>query len=144
MSQNIFDKALELRNIADGAEVGTASETGIAMAVRFLPTCDWVIYVTALGIVGSETYAFTLEVSNLVGGTYTAIARHVWPIGHGPGEAHVPINGDLAAWQDTDSAFVRVTATLGGTSPTITYGSFLSKAANKMGMGMGPGDIVAV
>jgi hypothetical protein len=144
MSQNIFDKALELRNVADGAETATASETGIALAVRFLPTCDWVIFVTTLGVVATETYVFTLEVSDLVGGTYTAIARHVWPIAHGPGEAHVPINGDLAAWQDTDSAFVRVTATLGGTTPTITYGSFLSKAADKMGMGMGPRNIVAV
>jgi hypothetical protein len=144
MSQNIFDKLLELRNVADGAETATASETGIALAVRFLPVCEWVIFCTAMGVVATETYVFTLEVSNLVGGTYTAIARHVWPIAHGIGEVHVPINGDLAAWQDTDSAFLRVTATLGGTTPTVTYGSFLSKQGRKMGGAYEPGDIITV
>jgi hypothetical protein len=143
MSNQVFDKALELSPL--GAPiVATASSTGVALSPRMLPTCDWVIYVTALGAVGTETYVFTLEVSDLVGGTYIAIASHTWPRAHGRGRAHIPINGDMALWQDSDSAFLRVTATLGGTTPTITFGSFLAKAATRVGMGIKQGDIVTV
>jgi hypothetical protein len=143
MTTAVFDKALELRNVADGAETATASETGIAVPVRFLPTCDWVIFVTAIDAASTdETYVFTLEVSDLVGGTYTKIAEHVWPRGHGVGKMHIPINGDMASFQDTDSAFVRVTATLGGTTPSVTYGSYLTKASDKLGIARRVGDVV--
>jgi hypothetical protein len=143
MSIQVFDKLLELRNVADGAETSTASEAGVAMQVRFLPVCDWVIHVTALDAASAdETYVFTLEVSDASGGTYTAIASHTWPRGHGAGTMHIPINGDMASFQDTDSDWIRVTATLGGTSPSITYGSYLAKAANKHGIAAKPGDVV--
>ncbi len=138
-----FDKLLELRNIADGAETATASETGIALPVRFLPTCDWVVYVTALDAVGGdETYVFTLEVSNLIGGTYTEIARMNWPRAHGAGRLHMSLNGDMASFYDTDSIFCRVTCTQAGATSTITYGSFLTKATNKIGLGVHQGDVV--
>lgn len=140
-----FDKSLELRNVADGAETGTGviSETGIALPVRFLPTCDWVIHVTALDAASTdETYEFLLQVSDLVGGTYTTIARHNWPRAKSTGSIHVPINGDLASFADTDSAFVRVGVDKGGTTPSITYGSYLTKHTNKLGIGAKPGDTV--
>lgn len=143
MSATVFDKALELRNVADGAETATASETGIAFDVRFAPTIMWELFVTAIDAVSTdETYVFTLEVSDLVGGTYTEIAKHVWPRGKGVGRVGIPINGSVAAFQDTDSDWVRVTATLGGTTPSITYGSFLSKDANHVGAGVDVGDAV--
>lgn len=141
MTQAVFDIATQLK-APTAAVTATTSETGIALPVRFLATCDWVVYVTALGVVGTETYVFTLQVSDLVGGTYTTIATLTWPIAHGVGKMHVPINGDLASFYDTDSKFVRVTATLGGTTPTITYGSYLTKEANKLGIAAAPGNIV--
>ena len=144
MSQAVFDKALELRDVAAGAVTATTSTTGITLPVRYLPVCSWMIHVTAIGVVGTETYVFTLEVSDLVGGTYTAIARHVWPIAHGIGHVLIPISGDLATFQDTDSDWVRVTATLGGTTPTITYGSALMKSANKLGIAASPGNFVTI
>jgi hypothetical protein len=140
MSQQVFDKALEL--IAPGIAItATASSTGVQLNPRFLPTCDWVIY--ASGVLGTGTYTFTLQVSDLVGGTYTTIATFVWPPALAAGKVHIPINADLAAFLDSDSKFMRVTATLGATSSVI-YGSFLAKAANRLGIGARQGDFVAV
>lgn len=143
MSQAVFDKLLELRNVADGAETATASETGIALAVRMLQPCSWVIFVTAIDAASAdETYVFALQVSDLVGGTYTTIATHTWPRAHGVGKVHIPVSGELAAFQDTDSAFLRVTATLGGTTPSVTYGSYLAKETSNAGLGRRVGDVV--
>ena len=144
MTNAIFDKALEL--VAVGPAItatGATSATGVAIPVRFLPTCDWVIHVTSIDAANSdETYVFSLEVSNVVGGTYTQIAEHTWPRAHGTGKAHIPINGDMAAFLDTDSAFMRTTLTQGGTSPSMQYGSYLAKAANGLGIARRAGDIV--
>lgn len=143
MSQAVFDKATELRNIADGAETATASETAINYPVRFLPGSSWVVFVTALDAAGAdETYVFSLEVSDLIGGSFTKIAELVWPRAHGAGKLHVPISGDLASFQDTDSDWIRVTCTQGGVSSSITYGSYLTKSTNKLGIAAKPGDIV--
>jgi hypothetical protein len=139
----IYDVATELVELPDNAVTTTTSSTGVAIPVRMLPTCDWVIYVTSIDAADSnETYVFTLEVSDVVGGTYTAIAEHNWPRGHGTGSMHIPINGDMASFQDTDSAFARVTMTAGGTTPSIKYGSFLTKTGNKLGLARKQGDVV--
>lgn len=140
MSTAVFDKATEL--VAPGAAViATASSTGVLLYPRMFPTCDWVIY--ASGVLGTGTYTFTLEVSDVVGGTYTAIATRSWPAGLASGRIHIPIDGDLAAFVDNDSRFIRVTATLGATS-SIVYGSFLTKAANRAGWAYRPGDFITV
>lgn len=140
MSIQVFDKATEL--IAPGAAVAaTASSTGVALYPRFFTTCDWVIY--ASGVLGTGTYTFTLEVSDVVGGSYTPIATFSWPATLASGRIHIPIDGDMAAFKDNDSRFVRVTATLGATS-SIIYGSFLTKSANRAGWAYKPGDLITV
>ena len=145
MSVQVFDKLLELRAISDGAITATGSTTGISLDVRMLPVCDWVIYVSALDFTTTdETYVFTLQASDLVGGTYTTIATHTWPGARGAGRVHIPINADMFTIADADCDWVRVTATLAGTTPSLTYGSFLAKAANKRGIAAKPGDLVTV
>jgi hypothetical protein len=140
MTTAVFDAATELR--APGVAItATTSGTGIAIAPRFLATSDWVIY--ASGVLGTGTYTFTLEVSDLVGGAYTAIATYVWPAGRASGRVHIPITGDQAAFADTDCAFIRVTATLGATS-SIIFGSFLTKSANRAGWIYKQRDIVTL
>lgn len=142
MTQAIFDGALELK--ATGAAVtSTGSTTGIAIAARFLPVCDWVVNVTAIDFTTTdETYIFTLEVSNLVGGTYSIVATLPWIGSRGPGKVSVPVSGERAAFMNTTSAFMRVTATLAGTTPSVTYTSYLAKAANRLGTAQNHGDIV--
>jgi len=140
VSIQVFDKATEL--IAPGAAVAaTASSTGVLLYPRMLANCDWVIY--ASGVLGTGTYTFTLEVSDVVGGSYTAIATYSWPATLASGRVHIPINGDMAAFKDNDSKFIRVTATLGATS-SIIYGSFLAKSANRAGWAYKPNDFIAV
>lgn len=140
MTTAVLDIAAELK--APGVAItATGSGTGIAIAPRFLPTCDWVIY--ASGVLGTGTYTFTLEVSDLVGGTYVPIATYSWPAARASGRVHIPITGDQAAMADTDCAFIRVTATLGATS-SIIYGSFLTKSATRAGWAYKPRDIVTL
>ena len=144
MAFTVFDASLELK-AAGAAVTSTGSTTGIAVAGRFLPHCDWIVNVTAIDFTTTdETYIFTLEASNLVGGTYTALATLAWLGSRGVGQAHVPIDGERVQWANTTGAFLRVTATLAGTSPSVTYTSFLGKATDRMGTGTRVGDIVAV
>lgn len=140
MSIQVFDKALEL--IAPGVAItATASSTGVLLYPRLMPTYDWVVYASA--VLGTGTYTFTLEVSDLVGGTYTAIARLVWPPALAAGKLNIAVNANTAGFLDSDSKWIRCTATLGATS-SIIYGSFLAKTANKAGIGARVGDIVTV
>lgn len=136
MGNAMFDKLLELRDVADGAETSTASETGVEMPVRFLGNAWVVIYVTAIDFgTEDETYVFSVEISDVVGGSYTEIARIAYLGSRGPGEVSVPISGELADWADDDAAFVRITATLAGTTPSVTYGAYIAPAPRgKMAM----------
>jgi hypothetical protein len=141
MTTAVFDKALEL--VAPGAAItATGSSTGVQLYPRQLPVCDWVIYIS--GVVSTGTYVFTLQVSDVVGGTYTTIASYTWPPATASGRVHLPISGQMAALQDADSKFVRVTYTLAGTTPSAVIGSFLAKAATNAGLGVRVGDFPAV
>jgi hypothetical protein len=137
----IFDKATEMA--APGAAVvATGSTPGLAINPRMLPTCDWVIYTLTMPAGTNETYVFTLEVSNLVAGTYTAIATFNWPRAHGVGKIHLPIVGDLANFQDNDSLFLRTTLTVTGAAPSCIYGSYITKSTTGIGLGRRQGEIV--
>jgi hypothetical protein len=137
----VFDKALEL--VAPGAALATTGNgTGVLLYPRTFPTADWVIY--ASGVVATGTYVLALQVSDVVGGTYTTIAQVTWPPALASGELHVPINGQMAGFFDTDSKFLRVSWTIGGTTPGIVLGSFIGKAANNAGLAVDVGDIVTV
>lgn len=127
--RRIFDKNLELRNISDGEETSTASETGINVEVRKLLEYVCVVYVTACdGTTGDETYTLTVQVSNAVGGTYTTIGTLAWPRAT-TGSNVIALSGLTAEVLDSDADWVRITATLAGTTPSITYGAYLAPAA---------------
>lgn len=141
MTTAVFDKALEL--LAPGAPLAAnGSGTGVLLYPRTFPTCDWVIY--ASGVVATGTYTFNLQVSDLVGGTYTTIASMTWPPSYASGRIHMPINGQMAGFFDTDSKFVRVNYAIGGTTPGAVVGSAIMKAANNAGLAVDVGDIVTV
>lgn len=121
-----FDKLTELRNLADGAETATAAETGVAFEIRKHIALLCVVDVTAsVSNDNDETYVFTVEVSDLVGGTYTPIATLTVTRGV-TGKYTIPLSGELAQKLDDDCDFIRIKATLGGTTPSITYGAYLA------------------
>jgi hypothetical protein len=133
----IFDKALEL--VAPGtALTANGSATGVLLYPRDFPTCDWVVYTSA--VLGTGTYTFNLQVSDLVGGTYTTIASIIWPPAVAAGKLHVAINGHQAQWFDNDSKFIRINYVIGATS-SVVLGSYLTKASNHSGLAVDVGDV---
>jgi hypothetical protein len=126
MSARIFDKALELRNVADGAETSTANEAAINVDVLNMGEFKAVLNVTAIDrTTGDETYVFDISVSDASGGTFTKVAT--LPAITAVGTYEIPLSGELVRQHDDDADWVRVGCTLGGTSPSITYGAFLTK-----------------
>jgi hypothetical protein len=91
-------------------------------------------------VLGTGTYAFNLQVSDLVGGTYTTSATITWPPALAAGSIHVPVSGYAAQFFDNDSRYIRVNYVIGATS-SIIVGSFLGKAGVVMGLGVDVGDI---
>jgi hypothetical protein len=126
---NIYDADLVLR-ASGSAETSTASETAIAFPVRKIGDYKAVIVYSGLDFTtGDESYVWTVEVSDTSGGTYTAIATTPdMGSATAAGRLDVPLNGKIAEQLDADSAFVRVTATLGGTSPSVDYDCYLTKS----------------
>ena len=105
MSTAVFDKALELLP-AGAALAATGQGTGVLLYPRLLPTCDWVICASA--VVATGTYVFNLQVSDVVGGTYTTSATFTWPPAQASGRVHIAINSNAAAALDAESEFIRV------------------------------------
>ena len=126
--QRLYDSALSLR--ASGTAITTTTaETGVAFDVRAIGDYKAVIAYNGMDFTtGDETYVFTISVSDLVAGTYTIIAT-MPDIGSATpsGFLDIPLSGKLAEQLDANSAFIKVTATLGGTSPSIDYDCFLAR-----------------
>jgi hypothetical protein len=134
----VFDKALEL--LQPGAALAAnGSSTGVLLYPRQFPMADWVVYASA--VVATGTYTFNLQVSDVVGGTYTTIATITWPPAVATGKLHVGINGAQAQWFDNDSKFVRVNYVIGGTTPSAVIGSYITLPSNNPGLAVDVGDI---
>ena len=140
MTTAVFDKSLEL--LSPGAPLAAnGSSTGVLLYPRMFPTCDWVIGWS--GTVATGTYTFNLQVSDVVGGTYTTIASYTVTPTQASGRVHLPIQGNVAAVLDNDSKYVRVNYAIGGTTPGIVAWSAIMKAANNAGWAVDVGDIFA-
>ena len=125
-----LDTLLELRDITDGAETSTAAETGISFPCRKLGAYKAVFNISAIDYTTEdETYVLSIGVSDVVGGTYTTIASipSATVIANLTGRLEIPLSGNLAQEFDADSDWIQVKATLGGTSPSITYGCHLEE-----------------
>ncbi|MEM9947799.1 MAG: hypothetical protein AAF810_17315 [Cyanobacteria bacterium P01_D01_bin.36] len=123
-----FDVELELRDYDATAASATASETGKAFEVRAIDTAKVVVHHAAIGgtVDESNYWSVGIEVSDLVGGTYTEIANS-GPLPATAGQVEVPISGQQASVLDSDSAFIRVTATKTGTTAgNLTYGAYIT------------------
>jgi len=128
-TNSTYDTALALRT--SGTPItATTSETGVAFDVRKIGAYKAVIQYNGMDFTTTdESYIFSIQVSDLVGGTYTSIAT-MPNIGSATasGRLDIPLNGKIAEELDADSAFIRVTATLAGTTPSIDYDCYLAKA----------------
>lgn len=128
MSYGPFDKQLELRNIADGAETSTAAETGITFAARMAGDFKAIVYVSALDeTTGDETYSVAIETDSVAAFTGSPVTIATTTI-TAPGVYEIPLSAGQIAGLDADAAAIRCKATLAGTTPSITYGCYLVPA----------------
>jgi hypothetical protein len=124
-----FDKQLELRNVADGAETATASETGVTFPVLMAGDFKAIIYVSDVTIGGSpvNSYLLTVETDSV-----QAFSNAPVEVGRvtvtGKGVYEIPLSGAAVEQRDPDAAAIRVKATLAGGTKSITYGAYLAPA----------------
>ena len=127
-ASRIYDGDLALRT-SGTAITTTTSATGIEFPVRNINEYKAVVAYNGMDFTTTdESYVFSIQISDVVGGTYTILAT-VPDIGSATasGFLDIPLNGKLAEQIDSDSAFIRVTATLGGTTPSIDFDCWLTK-----------------
>lgn len=133
MTTAVYDAATAL--LTPGAALAaTGQGTGVLLYPRQLATCDWVLYWS--GTVATGTYTFNLQVSDVQGGTYTTVASFTLTPTLVSGRVHLPIQGNQAAVLDADSKWIRVGYVIGGTTPGVVLGSFLTKSSNNAGLGV--------
>lgn len=131
MSYKVFDNALVLKTLAiTTAGIADRLETAIASPVRKNAEFKAIIYVTAIVTGGGETYQFHIDVSDVVGGTFTAIASvPVLSTTVVPFVVEIPLSGAIATFEDADCAFIRcgVNQAVAATA-AVTYGCFLTRS----------------
>ena len=122
-----FDKQLELRDVADGAETETAAETGIAFDPLKAGDFKAIIYVTARAATGTVSIAIETDATDGFGGSPVSVSSVTIPVST-KGIFEIPLSSSQIAKLDPDASAIRAKATLGGTTPSVTYGAYLVPA----------------
>jgi hypothetical protein len=134
MSKAIFDaEAANALLVPQTTIITTTTFPGLLVNPRQWGTTAWVLNISA--ITGTGTYVFVLEVSDLLGGTYSEVSRHTSPAGQSAGyQIALGVTATLAVMAPVIAAYARVRATLGGASPSVSLTSWLGKPAGHVGM----------
>jgi len=137
----MLDTLLWLRADTEGTETSDVNETAINFNIRKQGPMDCVIGITSLdATTGDETYLLNIQVSDLVGGTFTTIASlavaRTTPSGT---VIRVPLNGAVASFLDADCDWVRIGYDGGGTTPIIDYFAYLAPSQNPSGTAVAVG-----
>jgi hypothetical protein len=139
------EDAVVLRDITDGAETSTATEA--AVSLNELDTAEWddgkvipygviavQIYVTACDSTdGTETYTLSIQVDDVEAQSDTPVTVWSQAIARGfTGAITAYIDAKTIPLLDTDSSgtdkWMAIKATLGGDTPSITYGAWIAKS----------------
>jgi hypothetical protein len=128
------DASVTLRSATAAQITATTSETGITLnngaaywnlGITPLQTLAVNILVKTIDrTTGDETYTFTVEVSNLVGGSYTVVGTLAGVTAVGAYTLNFDV--DTIKKIASTAAFVRITATLAGTTPILDYDAYLA------------------
>jgi hypothetical protein len=138
------DAAVLLRDVADGAETSTATET--AVSLNELDTAFWQdgneipyglievgVHITAIDrTTGDETYTFDLIVDDTsnMSDTPKVVASLTGITTAGFYTMYVDSKNIPLIDSDTSGTdkWIAIKATLGGTTPSVTYGAWMSKS----------------
>lgn len=125
----MYDVSLRLRNSADGAETSTAAEAAIELDVLAIQAFKCLINVISVdNTTGDETYTFDVQVATTSGGTYYTVGSFVFAAGTcATGEYEIPLSGQNIYEHLSTAAYIRIKATLGGTTPSVNYGAVLTR-----------------
>lgn len=123
-----YDAALVLRGLSAGAVTSTTAEGGIALDVLKAGNFKAVFTVTALDrTTGDEAYALSIETdaTQAFGSPQEIASLDVTETG----VFEYPLSSNLVSQLDATAGAIRVKATLGGTTPSLIYGAYLSPQA---------------
>jgi hypothetical protein len=144
MSKAIYDAEAASALLVPLTTIGTSTTfTGLLVSPRLWGPTAWVLNVSA--ITGTGTYVFVLELSDLLGGTYSEVSRHTSPAGQSAAyQLALGVSASLAAMTPTIAMYARVRATLGGATPSVSLTSWLGKPAGHVGLGVRGRSVAAV
>ena len=79
---------------------------------------------------GNESYVWSVQAAETIGGTYRTIATMARAAADGPGTFVIPLGRDDARILGLpNSVFLRIVATLAGTSPSVDYAAWITQAS---------------
>lgn len=120
-----FHKQLELRDIAAGPKTETASETGIGFDARMAGDFKAIVYVAARSATGACTISVQTDADAAFNGTPVTVGS-VTVAANAKGVFEILLPAMQIAKLDPDAGAIRVTATLSGSTPSVTYGAYLA------------------
>lgn len=127
----LVDKELVLRSHVSTPITSTTAEVGKLLYPRNHHVYTAVVDIGAIDRANlDETYQITIETSDSLAGAYVTLATLSSGVIVGGGNNktyEIPLSAALATYTDVTSLYIRVAATLGGTTPSLTYGCFLTQ-----------------
>jgi hypothetical protein len=137
MSLALVDAGIQL--IPFGTTItANATYTAVALAVRRLPTCAWVVALSQLAA-PTQDLTLILEVGSTSGGAFSEVSRLVIPQAGALTNYVAGLNGAVCAVINPSAQWLRARVIFGGTG-SYSIGSFLTKPANLPGIGKRPID----
>jgi len=144
MTKSIVDALLQLRDPTDAAETASADEAGVALdltpahyanqAIGGSHHYDMKLVIHNITFAGSAVFTaadFVVDVDSeaAFGDSPVEVARLTVPdTSDAPTQLEIPISMSLIHELDADAAAIRVGFEgTGGTSPTLSYGAYLTK-----------------
>jgi hypothetical protein len=128
MSNRLFDKQLELRDVAAGAVAVTGQTAAFALPASKSGRFKVVVFVTAIDRANAdETYVLSVE-ADTASGFASPITVAQLPTITTKGAYEIPLSAELIEQHEPGATHVRLKHTLGGTTPSLTYGAFLVPA----------------
>jgi hypothetical protein len=120
-----YDAQTELRALSAGQITSTGATTPLAITGKTAGDFKAVIDVTVIDrTTGDETYVFGVEADTAVGFS-TPVAVATLPAITTAGLYEIPLSAALIEQHKAGATHLRLKATLGGTSPILTYGARL-------------------
>jgi hypothetical protein len=133
LSNSIPDAALTLRPSSAGPVTSSTTETPMAapFPLGHIREAVAMIGVRAMGNSnGDESYLFAIQASASVGGSYITIAQLARHRDSGPGVFVIPLSSDDARILGLpNTVFIRIVATLAGTSPSVNYAAWITQSS---------------